>query len=206
MTGPRRPDFLLKEHSMQKLTLIALMLVAAFALAGCSESDNPAAPDSGAADKVKPSERTTLVDVALAVNADTGEFSTLIAALQAAGLVDALAGNGQLTVFAPTDAAFADAGFNPDNIGEVDPAVLTDILLYHVAKGRRLAEDVVSSTQIRMLNRDFTAISLMDGNAYIDEAMIIDTDIPADNGVIHVVDGVLMPSADPGSGDMRQQS
>jgi uncharacterized surface protein with fasciclin (FAS1) repeats len=62
-----------------------------------------------------------------------------------------------------------------------------------VAKGRRMAEDVVSSTQIRMLNGQFTEISLRDDGAYIDDSMIVSTDVPADNGVIHVINAVLMP-------------
>ena len=82
---------------------------------------------------------------------------------------------------------------NADNIGDLDTDVLTGILLYHVAKGRRMAEDVVSSTQIRMLAGQFTEISLRDDGAYIDDSLIIATDVPADNGVIHVIDTVLMP-------------
>jgi uncharacterized surface protein with fasciclin (FAS1) repeats len=176
---------------MKKLMITTLFLVAMFALTGCSEDNNPTSVSS--VDKVKPSERTTIVDVALAVNEDTGEFSTLIAAVVAADLVDALSGNGQLTVFAPTDAAFAELDLNADNIGDLDTETLTGILLYHVAKGRRMAEDVVSSEQIRMLNGQFTQISLMDGGAYINDSMIVATDVPADNGVIHVIDAVLLP-------------
>jgi uncharacterized surface protein with fasciclin (FAS1) repeats len=176
---------------MKKLTTTLLILTAAFVLAGCSEDKSPASITG--VDKVKPSERTTVVDVALSVNADTGEFSTLIAALVSADLVGALGGNGQYTVFAPTDEAFAALDLNADNIGDMDTATLADILLYHVAKGRRMAEDVVSSTQIRMLNGEFTEIGLMDGAAYIDDAMIVNTDVPADNGVIHVIDAVLLP-------------
>ena len=176
---------------MKKLMITTLFLVAVFALTGCSEDNNPTSVSS--VDKVKPSERTTIVDVALAVNAESGEFSTLIAAVVAADLVDALSGNGQLTVFAPTDEAFALLDLNADNIGDLDQAALTNILLYHVAKGRRMAEDVVSSDQIRMLNRQRTMISLMDGEAYINDSMIIGTDVPADNGVIHVINAVLLP-------------
>jgi transforming growth factor-beta-induced protein len=176
---------------MKKLMITTMFLVAAFALTGCSEDNNPTAVN--AVDKVKPSERTTIVDVALAVNEDSGEFSTLIAALVAADLVDALSGNGQLTVFAPTDEAFAKLDLNADNIGDMDMDALTNILLYHVAKGRRMAESVVSSDQIRMLNGERTMISLMDGGAYINDSMIVATDVPADNGVIHVIDTVLLP-------------
>jgi len=176
---------------MKKLMITSLFLVALFAMTGCSEDSNPMAVDT--TEKVKPSERTTIVDLALAVNAETGEFSTLIAALVAADLVDALDGNGQLTVFAPTDAAFAAIDLNADNIGELPKDALTDILLYHVAKGRRMAEDVVMSDQIRMLNGERTMIKLMDGDAYINDAMIVAPDNGTDNGVIHIIGGVLLP-------------
>ena len=179
---------------MKKLMITTLFLVAAFALTGCSEDNNPTSVN--AVDKVKPSERTTIVDVALAVNAESGEFSTLIAAVVAADLVGALSGNGQLTVFAPTDAAFAELDLNADNIGDLDTATLTNILLYHVANGRRMAEDVVSSDQIRMKNGQFTMISVTDDGAYINDSMIVATDVPADNGVIHVIDAVLLPSSE----------
>ena len=176
---------------MKKLMITTLFLVGLFALTGCSEDSNPM--NVSGDDKVKPSERTTIVDVAIGINEETGEFSTLIAAVLAADLAGALSGNGQLTVFAPTDEAFAKLDLNADNIGDVDKDTLTGILLYHVAKGRRMAEDVVSSDQIRMLNAQRTTISLMDGAAYINESMIIATDVPADNGVIHVIDSVLLP-------------
>jgi len=176
---------------MKNLTITALIVVALFSLAGCSEDSNPTG--LAGADKVKPSERTTIVDVAKGINADSGEFSTLIAAVVAADLVGALSGNGQLTVFAPTDDAFAKLELNADNIGDVPVADLTDILLYHVAKGRRMAADVVSSEQIKMLNGSRTAISLNDEGAFINDSMIIGTDVPADNGIIHVLDTVLIP-------------
>ena len=178
---------------MKKLMITTLFLVAVFALTGCSEDNNPTAVNN--IDKVKPSERTTIVDVALEINADSGEFSTLIAAVVAADLVGALSGNGQKTVFAPTDAAFAALDLNADNIGDMDQAALTNILLYHVANGRRMAEDVVSSAQIRMLNTQRTMISVTDEGAFINDAMIIITDVPADNGVIHAIDAVLLPPA-----------
>ena len=135
----------------------------------------------------------TIVDVARAVNADTGEFGTLLAALETAGLVAALDDKGQFTVFAPTDAAFDAAGLNPGNIGDVPVEELTNILLYHVSRGRRTAATVTASDRIRMLNREFATVSVTDAGAFIDDAMIVMTDIFADNGVIHVIDGVLMP-------------
>jgi uncharacterized surface protein with fasciclin (FAS1) repeats len=135
----------------------------------------------------------TIVDVALAVNAESGEFSTLIAAVVSADLVAALSAVGQRTVFAPTDAAFAELGLDADNIGDLPGDALKDILLYHVAPGRRYAADVVSSDRIRMVNGGFTRIELRGGAAYINDSQIVVTDVEASNGVIHIIDAVLLP-------------
>jgi uncharacterized surface protein with fasciclin (FAS1) repeats len=144
---------------------------------------------------LKPAETPTVVDVALSVNASTGEFSTLIAAVLAAGLADDLSARGQRTVFAPTDAAFADLGLDETNIGDLPVEALTNILLYHVAPGRRYAEDVVDSDQIRMLNGGFNPIEVVGSDVFIGDepAQIVQTDIEASNGVIHVIDAVLLP-------------
>lgn len=138
-------------------------------------------------------QQPTIVEIALAVNAESGEFSTLIAALSSAGLVDALNGKGQFTVFAPTDAAFAKLGLDASNIGSLDKTTLTNILLYHVARGNRPASDVVSANRIRMMNKGFTFVSVNDEGAFINSSKIVTTDIFASNGVIHIIDTVLMP-------------
>jgi len=152
-------------------------------------------PFSSAAGPKGPS----LVDVAIAVNAEgpyAGAFDTLIAAVLAANpaVLKTLSGNGQHTVFAPTDDAFAQLGLNPDNIGSVPQNVLTEILLYHVARGRRYAEDVLDSSRIRMLDGGFVFQS---GGVLTDnvgrESNIIVVDVEAANGIIHAVDGVLLP-------------
>ncbi|MDX1673617.1 MAG: fasciclin domain-containing protein, partial [Longimicrobiales bacterium] len=190
---------------MKGTRLIAAVAVAA--LAACA--DGPTQPvavdgtsDQRAGESLQPAESPTIVDIAVSVNEDTGEFSTLIAAVVEADLVAALSATGQRTVFAPTDAAFAALGLNADNIGdELEDDALRDILLYHVANGRRYAEDVVSSDQIRMLNGGFNDIAVEDGEAFIGDAQIIQTDIEATNGVIHVIDAVLLPSTDDGPGD-----
>ena len=106
-------------------------------------------------------------------------------------LVDTL-NNGQYTVFAPTDAAFAQIGVTSANCAAFAPS-LTNVLAYHVAKGRRDAADVVSSTQIRMLNGETTGITSAGGSYYINNAKIIATDVFASNGVIHAIDKVLIP-------------
>jgi len=136
---------------------------------------------------------STIVETALAVNADSGEFSTLIAAVSAAGLVDTLNGNRQFTVFAPTDAAFAKLGLSAANIGTVPVDTLTNILLYHVTAGRKGAATVVGSDSIRMLNGGRIVPSVSGGTAYVNESAILAADIKASNGIIHVIDTVLLP-------------
>jgi uncharacterized surface protein with fasciclin (FAS1) repeats len=141
----------------------------------------------------------TLVDVAVAVNSEgdyAGAFDTLIAAVLAAdpAVLATLTGNGQHTVFAPTDDAFAALGLDKDNIGGLDQGFLTDVLLYHVANGRRDSGDVVGSSRIRTLYGDFLK---QDGGILMDNvgqaAMIIVVDVPAANGIIHVIDTVVLP-------------
>jgi uncharacterized surface protein with fasciclin (FAS1) repeats len=164
-----------------------LTIVAVFVFAFTAVFSPTPAPVSAAGGS------NTIVEIALAVNAETGEFSTLIAALSSAGLVDALNGRGQFTVFAPTDAAFAKLGLDASNIGTLDKATLTNILLYHVARGERLSGDVVSANRIRMMNGGFTFVSLMGDSAYINQSKIVAVDVLASNGVIHIIDTVLLP-------------
>jgi uncharacterized surface protein with fasciclin (FAS1) repeats len=168
---------------MKKLTPV-LTLIAVFVFAFTSVFAAPVA--AAGSDK-------TIVETALAINADSGEFSTLIAAVVYTGLVPTLNGKGQFTVFAPTDAAFAKLGLDAQSIVTLPKSTVKNILLYHVARGERLSGDVVSASRIRMMNKQFTKVSLMNGGAYINDAMIVAVDVPAKNGVIHVIDTVLMP-------------
>ena len=147
----------------------------------------------------KAAKTPSLVDVAIAVNSSgpyAGSFDTLIAAVLAADpiVLKTLSSRGQYTVFAPTDDAFAALGLDAANIGTVPQADLTNILLYHVAYGRRYAEAVIWSDQIRMINGGFVAQYegvLTDAQGR--DATIIVTDVPASNGLIHVIDSVLLP-------------
>jgi uncharacterized surface protein with fasciclin (FAS1) repeats len=143
----------------------------------------------------------TIVDVAISVNSEgpyAGAFDTLIAAVLAAdpAIINTLSGNGQFTVFAPTDAAFEAIDLNPDNVGDLDPGFLADVLLYHVARGRRDSTDVIGSERIRTLQRGFL---LQDGGKLTDalgrEATIIVPDVPAANGIIHAINAVVLPYA-----------
>jgi uncharacterized surface protein with fasciclin (FAS1) repeats len=143
----------------------------------------------------------TVVDVAIAINSEgpfAGQFDTLIAAVLAAdpAVLETLAGNGQFTVFAPTDDAFATLDITPENVDELDKGFLADVLLYHVARGRRYSSAVLESTRIRVLYKSFLyqdSGTLMDNLGR--EANIIVTDVEAANGIIHAIDAVVLPYA-----------
>jgi uncharacterized surface protein with fasciclin (FAS1) repeats len=147
----------------------------------------------------------TITDTAVAANASgplAGQFDTVIQALTCTGLAGVLGTpRKQYTVFAPTDDAFQALGLNESNIcSSFSAPVLTQILLYHVSPGRRLAADVLAGSNLRMLSRSFTYPYLDGGLAYLrdnsdltSDAQIVVTDIPASNGVIHVIDQVLLP-------------
>jgi uncharacterized surface protein with fasciclin (FAS1) repeats len=137
----------------------------------------------------------TIVQAAVAVNAQTGEFSHLIEAVTRAGLIDTLNGNRQLTVFAPTDAAFEQlfATLGVNGVDEIPVATLKAVLLYHVAPGERFSGSVLSSDRIRTLSRAFLIPSVHDGSAWVNDARIVRPDIDVSNGVIHLIDKVLLP-------------
>jgi uncharacterized surface protein with fasciclin (FAS1) repeats len=139
---------------------------------------------------------STIVQTAIAANARTGEFDHLIEAVVRAGLVDTLDGNRQLTVFAPTDAAFEHlfTSLGVSGVAEIPVDTLRAVLLYHVAPGERFSGDVVSSNRIRTLSKGFLSPSVHDGGAYVNDARILAADLDASNGVIHVIDKVLLPA------------
>jgi len=132
-----------------------------------------------------------IVDTAVAA----GTFKTLATALEAAGLVQTLKGSGPFTVFAPTDEAFAklpagtlDSLLKPENKGR-----LTKILTYHVVAGKLMASDVVKVKSVKTLSGESLQIQSARGTVTINGARVIKTDILASNGVIHVIDAVLLP-------------
>jgi uncharacterized surface protein with fasciclin (FAS1) repeats len=133
-----------------------------------------------------------LVDVAVSA----GSFKTLVAAVQAAGLVDALKGQGPLTVFAPTDEAFAKLpeGAVENLLKPENKEKLIAVLTYHVVPGRVTAVDVASLQSAKTVNGQSLKISARDGTVMIDEARVTATDIMASNGVIHVIDTVVLPN------------
>lgn len=132
-----------------------------------------------------------IVDTAVAA----GSFKTLVAAVQAAGLVDTLKGAGPFTVFAPTDEAFAKL---PPGTVEMllmpeNKAKLVAILTYHVVAGDVMAADVVKLKTARTVNGQVVTVKTSMGSVMIDKAKVVKTDIACSNGVIHVIDTVLMP-------------
>lgn len=137
-----------------------------------------------------PAAELDIVDTAVAA----GRFSTLVAAVEAAGLVDALRGDGPFTVFAPNDEAFAKLPAGTVEALLADPDALAQILLYHVVSGELTASDVLSRNQVETLNGARAAISSDASGAFIDNARILTTDIFTSNGVIHEIDSVIIPA------------
>lgn len=132
-----------------------------------------------------------IVDTAVAA----GDFKTLAAALQAAGLVDTLKGPGPFTVFAPTDEAFAKlpVGTVEDLLKPENKDKLVAILTYHVVPGKVMAKDVTKLTSAKTVNGKSVTITEQNGAVMVDKAKVIQTDIATSNGVIHVIDSVILP-------------
>ena len=132
-----------------------------------------------------------VLDVAL----EADDFNTLVTAVIEADLVGALKGDGPFTVFAPTDAAFAALPEGTLDSLLADKEQLSNVLLYHVVSGKVMAEDVLEmdGAMVETLLGEEIEISIEDGMVYINEAQVVITDIEASNGVIHVIDTVLVP-------------
>ena len=130
----------------------------------------------------------------VAVAAGAENFKTLVAAVKAAGLVETLQGKGPFTVFAPTDEAFAKlpAGTIDDLLKPENKEKLAAILTYHVLPGKVMAADV-KTMNAKTVNGKEVGIKVEDGNVTVDSAKVIKTDVAANNGVIHVIDTVLLP-------------
>lgn len=161
-----------------------LLIVAQFVLV---------AAQATAGHHAKEAKSQDIVDTAVAA----GQFNTLAAALEAAGLVDTLKGDGPFTVFAPTDAAFAklpegtvESLLKPENRDQ-----LVAILTYHVVAGKVKAADVVKLKEAKTVNGQDVAITVADNGVQINNANVIKTDIGASNGVIHVIDTVIIPAS-----------
>jgi uncharacterized surface protein with fasciclin (FAS1) repeats len=161
------------------LNIISSAAVAASLLFGTA----PATPDH--------TEEQSMNIVETAVSA--GSFNTLVAAVKAAGLVETLSGDGPFTVFAPTDEAFAQIPEDQLNALLADKEALTAVLTYHVVAGKVMAEDVMKLDSAETVNGQSVSVMLQDGKVMIDGAQVITADISTSNGVIHVIDKVILP-------------
>ena len=134
---------------------------------------------------------TNIVETAVAA----GSFKTLAKALEAADLVNTLTGPGPFTVFAPTDEAFAKlpAGTVENLLKPENKDKLRRVLTYHVVPGKVLAADVVKLHSVKAVSGDTIAITVQNGVVRVDAAQVVKTDIQASNGVIHVIDAVILP-------------
>lgn len=133
--------------------------------------------------------KADIVDTAVAA----GSFNTLVTAVKAADLVDTLKGAGPFTVFAPNDAAFAKVPAADLQALLKDKAALGNVLTYHVVAGKVMAADVVKLTSAKTVQGQELKIAVKDGVVYVDGAKVISTDIETSNGVIHVIDSVVLP-------------
>ncbi len=183
------------------IKVLSPFLALALILAACGDDDDSSAPASEtptATDSVTPDamEPGTIVDVAVAA----GSFQTLVNAVQAAGLVDELSGPGPFTVFAPSDAAFAEALVALDMTAEellADTELLTAVLTYHVVSGEVLSGEVVTldGQSVATLNGAEVTITVDGDTVMVNDATVTAVDVLASNGVIHVIDTVLLPPA-----------
>ena len=178
------------------LTFLVFSLL--FALIACGEEEVVVTTTAEDVEEIKIIEKSTPypekeVTKSITEIAVDGGFNTLVTALDAAGLVETLSGEGTFTVFAPTDEAFAAL---PDGMLEdllADPNALKQILLYHVVGDVVMAETVVTLDNAETLEGSTVAIEVVDGNVFLNDSQVTSTDIEASNGVVHVIDKVLVP-------------
>jgi len=171
---------------MKKYLVLALCLVICVSLLYCSKKKEEAP---------KTEEIATPGDIVEIASAD-GRFTTLMTALNAAGLVETLQGPGPYTVFAPTDSAFAQLPLGTLESLLQDVPTLKNILLFHVVPATVMAADIAATPKAATVLGDSISITIMpDGKIMIGDATVVTADIQAKNGVIHVIDRVLMPPA-----------
>jgi len=171
--------------------ITALLVGVAVLLAGCAQQQQvPVTPAPTTTAPVTPAPAKNIVETAVA----DGRFTTLVAAVQAAGLAGTLSGPGPFTVFAPTDDAFKKLPSGTVETLLKDPqGQLKQILLYHVVSGKVMAADVVKLSSAKTVQGSSLPISVSGSTVTVDGAKVIITDIVCSNGVIHVIDSVMIP-------------
>jgi uncharacterized surface protein with fasciclin (FAS1) repeats len=175
-----------------KILKMSLAMLAMATMFACGE---PAATEEVAAEEVvapeAPAAPATVVDIAVG----SPDHSTLVAAVTAAGLVETLSGTGPFTVFAPTNAAFSalPAGALDDLLKPENKEKLASILTYHVVAGNVMSTDLTDGMKAKTVNGAEVTITIKDGKVMVDGANVTTADIKAGNGVVHVIDAVIMP-------------
>lgn len=171
------------------MRFLPALMILALPLAGCADTDTSSQPEPA------PEQTTAVAEMNIVETAVAAEFNTLVAAVEAAGLVETLSGEGPFTVFAPTDAAFAalpegtlDTLLQPENRDQ-----LVGILTYHVVAGNVSSDQVVGMTSATTVQGSDISISVVDGAVMINQATVTTADVQASNGVIHVIDQVILP-------------
>lgn len=172
---------------MRSRSVGAAVAAAVVTLSACGTTQM--AQEDTARKEMTPSQN--IVEVAVA----NGSFNTLVTAVKAAGLAETLQGPGPFTVFAPTDAAFAMLPAGTIDMLLADKARLSSILTYHVLSGKVGAAEVTNGAKPATVNGQQLDIRTSGGKVYVNGAQVIIADVPASNGVIHVIDAVLMPKA-----------
>lgn len=172
---------------MLTLATLSLVLISSLALAGDNHSYSSTAKKAAA-------EKTAAKDI-VATAIAAGSFETLVTAVKAAGLVETLQGPGPFTVFAPNDEAFSKVPKEALTALLADKAKLTAVLTYHVVPGKVMAKDAIAldGKEAATVNGQSFKVAVKDGGVMVDNANVIATDIECSNGVIHVIDTVIMP-------------
>ncbi len=184
---------LIKQNRTMSMTAAAALLVSATVITSPAQAGKGylSEYEYGATKTAsKMMDKDDIVDTAV----KAGSFNTLVTAVKAAGLVEVLKGDGPFTVFAPTDAAFAKLPAGTVEALLADKAKLAQILTYHVVPGRLEAKDVVNKDRLKTVQGSNLSISTSPKGAMVDAANIVQTDIVTKNGIIHVIDTVVLPS------------
>jgi len=185
-------------RTLSAFAIASLIALTSHAMAGdCASSSSKSntasavmASNQGHATAMK-AEASDIVTTAI----NAGSFNTLVAAVKAAGLVETLQGPGPFTVFAPNDAAFAKVPKEALDALLADKAKLTSVLTYHVVAGKVMAADAIKldGKEAATVNGKSFKVAVKNGEVMVDNSKVIATDIPCSNGVIHVIDTVIMP-------------
>ena len=166
--------------------------IVGLSVAGCGDDDSSpegAATTAAPTTTMEETMQENIVETAVAA----GDFTTLTSLVEQAGLAETLSGEGPFTVFAPTDDAFAKVPQDTLDSLAADPEALKAVLLYHVVDGEARASDVAELSSAETLNGESVELETTDGGVKVNDAKVVQADVTASNGVIHVIDEVLIP-------------